>query len=255
MMHDEMNDLLASFALDAVEPLERHVVELHLAECPRCSAELDAMREVAAALGNSVEPLPQNLWAKISSRLPDRQDDAFPPMPNLLRAVRSEERVTPGRAQPRRSSRRWRAATALVAAAAASAALGVALVRNDGQGTDGQASTRAATSEVVSALETPGHQVVNLESADHVRLAQFVVANGRGFLVSSSLPTLSSGETYQLWGLIGSQPISLGLLGRSPSESVFTVGVAPSPTELSVTVEPAGGSVVPTSPMVATGTV
>ena len=56
------------FALDALEGDEHELIEAHLAECPRCRAELDAHREVAAALGNSVEPLPEGLWSSIAER-------------------------------------------------------------------------------------------------------------------------------------------------------------------------------------------
>ena len=52
---------------------------------PRCRAELDGLREVAAAIGNTVEPLPEGLWSNIASRLPERpDDDESPPMPRLV---------------------------------------------------------------------------------------------------------------------------------------------------------------------------
>ena len=82
--HEEANELLASFALDAVDGDEHGRIEQHLAECPRCRAELDAFRDVAAAMGNSVEPLPEGLWSNISSRLPERQGEEPPPMPRLV---------------------------------------------------------------------------------------------------------------------------------------------------------------------------
>ena len=101
---------------------------------------------------------------------------------------------------------------------------------------------------------SPGHKIVNLESTSHAKLAQFVIVpGGRGYLVSSSLPGLSSGKTYQLWGLIGNQPISLGLMGTSPNQSTFTMAGNQNPERLSITVEPSGGSVVPTGPIVASG--
>ena len=74
------------------------------------------------------------------------------------------------------------------------------------------------TASAAAALKTPGHKVVNVESAGHVQLAQFVVApSGQGYLVKSNLPTLSSAQTYQLWGVINGQAISLGLLGQAPN--------------------------------------
>jgi anti-sigma factor RsiW len=105
MTHDEVSELLGAFALDAVEHDEYEEIEAHLAECPRCRAEVDAHRVVAAALGNSVEPLPDGLWDSIATRLPPRQDEEAPPMPLLVRADEEEG----GRA-PRRESCAARAA-------------------------------------------------------------------------------------------------------------------------------------------------
>src|ERR1700722_10516822 len=91
MTHDEVSELLGAFALDAVEYDEYEEIEAHLSECPRCRAEVDAHREVAAALGNSVEPLPEGLWENIARRLPPRQDEDAPPMPLLVRADGAEK--------------------------------------------------------------------------------------------------------------------------------------------------------------------
>jgi anti-sigma-K factor RskA len=135
--------------------------------------------------------------------------------------------------------------------------MGINLVRADNQVSNlQQAVGRSERTAVVAALETPGHKVVNLESPGHRKVAQFVLlSDGRGYLVSSTLPGLSSDHTYQLWGVIGGQPISLGLLGTSPDQVTFTMAGKPAPSRLSITVEPAGGSVVPSSPMVASGVV
>jgi anti-sigma factor RsiW len=268
MGHDEASDLLAVFALDAVDSDEHEEIEAHLAECPRCRAELDAHRDVAAALGNSVESLPEGLWSSIASRLP-RPDEEPPPMPTLLRdepvpvpAPAPEERPSHGfrtprasRASHRRASRGRLVSLAslAVAAAAVAAVLGVNLVHDNNQISNLKNATSASA---YAALHTPGHKVVNVESARHVELAQFVVLpSGQGYLVKSSLPTLSSTKTYQLWGVINGRAISLGLLGQAPHAVAFTLAGSPQPSKLGITVEPAEGSVVPTSPMLAAGTV
>jgi anti-sigma-K factor RskA len=242
MTHDEASELLASLALDAVEEGERRQVEDHLATCPRCRSEFDALRDVAAAMGNSVEPLPEGLWLSIASRLPERGDEESPPMPRLFAAASDRRRLRRGPVAI--------VGALAVAAAAVAAVLGVGLV---------QANDRAAhsgTGTVAAALQVAGHQVVTLETADHAELARFVVVpDGRGYLISSSLPALAAHHTYQLWGTIGSRPISLGLLGRSPRQATFTVATTAPLSQLSVTVEPAGGSVVPSAPVVASGTV
>ena len=91
MRHEEASELLAVFALDAVDEAEHEQIEAHLAECPRCQAELDAHRQVAAALGNSVEPLPEGLWSSIAGALPPRPDEEPPPMPVLVRDLAEDD--------------------------------------------------------------------------------------------------------------------------------------------------------------------
>jgi len=270
MTHEEATELLAVFALDAVEADELDEIEAHLAECPRCRAELDAHREVAAALGNSVESLPDGLWDSIARRLPPRDDEEPPPMPILVRdgvgGETSQQRGPrfrpPRTARPRRAARtrlspRGRLATIgsiAVAAAAVAVVLGLNLAHDNHQITQLQDAV-GTHSAVLAALDTPGHKVVNVDNSAHHRVAEFVVVpDGRGYLVKSSLPTLSSKDTYQLWTVNGKRSISLGLLGRAPGQATFTSAGAKSPTTLAITIEPAGGSVYPTAPMLATGT-
>jgi len=69
------------------------------------------------------------------------------------------------------------------------------------------------------------------------------------------MPDLPKAETYQLWAMIGGQPISLGLMGNSPAQASFTVSGSATVSALAVTVEPAGGVVAPDRPPVATGKV
>ena len=63
--------------------VEHAQIEEHLLSCPRCRADLDALREVSTALGNSVEPLPEDLWDRIASRLRARPDEVPPALPKV----------------------------------------------------------------------------------------------------------------------------------------------------------------------------
>jgi anti-sigma-K factor RskA len=257
MSHDEASLLLGAYALDAVDGEEHTQLEQHLANCPRCRAELDGMREVAAAIGNTVESPPEGLWSSIASRLPERTDeDEAPPMPRLVSGRRPDEKEE-------RSGRSVRLSIAslgavVVAAAAVIAVLGIGLSRADNQVSNLQsaAARNQMSYTVAGALRTPGHKLVDLNAGSHVQLAQFVVLpDGRGFLVSSRLPALGADRTYQLWGIAGKQPISLGLLGQSPGQAAFTMAGAVTVSRLSITTEPSGGSVTPNGPIVASGTV
>lgn len=263
--HDDASELLGAYALDAVDRLEATELEEHLSTCPRCRTELDGLRETAGALGNSIEPPPEGLWSRIAGQLGDRagEDEELPPMPELV--VGTSER-SPFRAPlpiRRRRSRRNTLFLGAVAVAASAVAvvLGIGLVRSQHDVTNLQqavAQQRVAAQRTPAevALHTPGHRVVDLVNRAHVELARFVIVpGGRGYLVSSSLPVLRRGRTYQLWGIVGTTPISLGLLGGAPHGSTFTVAGTAPVAELALTAEPSSGSVAPTGAIVASGTV
>jgi hypothetical protein len=263
--HDDASTLLGAYALDAVDGGELSDLEEHLAACPRCRAELDGLREAAGALGNTLEAPPEGLWSRIASQLGDRSvaDEEPPPMPELTLATseRSPFRApSPGRIRRIRSNALLLGAVA-VAASAVAVVLGIGLVRSQHDVTNLQQSVANETAAADRtpaqvAMHVPGHRVVSLVNSAHVQLASFVIVpGGRGYLVSSSLPALGNGRTYQLWGITGMKPISLGLLGASPHGSTFTMASAPATVELALTTEPGGGSVAPTSPIVASGTV
>jgi len=259
MSHDEASDLLGAYALDAVDGDEFTELEAHLETCPRCRSELDSLRDVAAAMGNSVEQPPEGLWSQIAVRLPERSDDQEPPPMPLLVGEGGSPFRSPVAPTASKSRRRLTFATVgaiAVAAAAVAIVLGIGLVRANDKVSNLQSAQAAPSAAVSTALATPGHRVVTLDAGTHGQQAQVVVTpSGQGYLVSSTLPALNKGRTYQLWAIEGNQPISLGLLGGSPSHAAFTMAGSTRPSHLSITAEPAGGSVFPTGPIVATGTV
>ncbi|MGA2293889.1 MAG: anti-sigma factor [Acidimicrobiales bacterium] len=258
MTHDEASELLAALALDAVEVDERTAIEEHVAQCPRCQAELDALREVASAMGNSVEALPQDLWGSISSRIYEDQSGETREAPLLLVGPRDGTSRANGddRALSRSKSKIVVSAFSALAAAVI-AVLAISLASANGHVSRlNNALASETTSEVHAALVAPDHRVVDLTSASNQDVAQFVLLpDGRGFLVKSTLPTLSSDKTYQLWAIINGKPISVGLMGHQPTAVTFTVSGNSVVTALDVTVEPSGGTSTPTSPVVASATV
>ena len=255
--HDEANEMLALMALHAVDGDEMVMVDAHVATCSRCQHDLDVNLEVAAALGNSVEPLPEGLWSNISSRLGDRRATTMEGAPALLvgagaTVVSLDERRS---ARERRTKRIFSSVSAL--AAAAIILLGVGFANASHHANNLQIALNVANrTDVQRALATPGYRVVNLASTGNQRVAQFVMLpSGTGYLVSTSLPKLRSNETYQLWGIVAGSAVSVGVMGRAPHDVTFTMASSPSPTALSVTVEPSGGSLLPSNTLVATGTV
>ena len=262
MSHEEASELLGAYALDAVDADEVIQVEEHLDTCPRCRAELDELREVAGALGNSVAEPPEALWSGIVSRLPERQEgeEPVPPMPRLSGQERfALPRADAGDAthgESRCSSPPW--AAFAVAAAAVAVVLGIGLVQADHKVSHlQQAAGHQAGAAVAAALELPGHQVIDLESRHEPPAGRVRRGARRAGLPGLLAPAqaLRRGTRTSCGGSSGTQPISLGLLGASPHQATFTMAGSVQPMQLSITAEPAGGSVTPTGSIVATGTV
>ncbi len=223
-------------ALDAVDGDEQTGLELHLETCPRCRAELDSLREAAATLGNSVEPLPEGLWSRIASQLPEgeAEDGEPPPMPSLAvteagnhgrRTVRpSSPFHAPSdghRRRPRKVGVALLAATA-VAAAAIAAVLGIGFVRADNRASDLQAQVSHQPSTVSGALQAPGRRL---------RLPLLAHAPGDGGARGRPRrPWLSRHVEPPVARPRGDLPavgdhrrgitISLGLLGSTPHQAV-----------------------------------
>ena len=256
MSHDEASELLAVAALHAVDAETLAAIEEHATTCPRCQSELDSYRAVAAAIGNSVEELPEGLWTNISSQLWDHKGESTV-MPALLIGEPPADVVAIGSAT--RSSRRVRTALAALAFAAAASIVVLALSLSSAQNqvTHLQGVIASASrSAVQRAMATPGHQIVNLTSATDQKLAEFVMLpDGTGYLVKSNMPALSPNDTYQLWGIVKGSPVSIGVMGSSPGQVTFTLDSSPGPSELAVTVQPAGGSLTPAKNFVASGIV
>jgi hypothetical protein len=263
MNHDEITDLLGAYALDAVDDDERAVVEEHLATCSRCRAEVQEHREVAGLLAQGGGAAPDGVWARIAGSLEE------PPPALRLAPVAADEPPAPpagavgpagadqgGREvvplAPRRTWPRRLAAVAAVAAAVLVAVLGLE-VRDQADRIDELqvALDDPATASYEAALVQPDTRRLELATADGTTtLEGAVTADGVGYLRAGPLPDLGEGRTYQLWGVDGEAPVSLGTIGADPAVVTFR---AEGWETFAVSEEAAGGSVAPTSDPIAVG--
>lgn len=284
--HEEIQELLGAYALDALEPDEAAEVEAHLSDCPRCAAEVDAHPDVAGLLGNGGEEAPAALWDRIAEQLPARRGGSvtaeapgWEALAGRLDRPGGGDSAPTGSPSPvaggpastgtvvplgRRPGHGWvRMATAVAAVAAVLAAvLGVQVARLDhrvGQ-LQADAARPALSRAVAAALEDPTSQRVRLvpptgSAAPAAEVTLVLTGSGTGYLVAQGLDPLGPGRTYQLWAVLPAGAVSLGLLGPHPTEAAFGVdpGV-PVPT-FAVTAERAGGAVAPTSRPVVEGSV
>lgn len=230
LQHPEVEDLLGAYALDALEPDETIAVDDHLRDCPRCRAEVATFRETAALLAYGGAEAPPGIWEKIQASL-----EEAPPRLELARVV------------PIKRSR-WETAGARVAAMAAVviaiAALGVTAVRSRDTGCDNPVSCAAAD---------PAGRSVHLAAAGGSGSADFVILEGRAYLVRHSLPKLPDDETYQLWGQQGETRVSLGVLGSNPNQTI--VAADADYEAMAITAEKKPGVVSSSNPAVVAGLV
>jgi anti-sigma-K factor RskA len=253
MTHDEATELLAAMSLDALDANVHSDVEEHILTCGECQRELDSLREVASALGNTYEAPPEGLWTQIATRLYETDPEDAPSLPVFLGdfepAVQNDHRRT--------SRARGYLVSVVLTAAAAIIVLALTLSSADNRVSNLEnALAGNAHNGVASALATPGHKVVTLSDTKNQVLASFVLLpDGRGYLVKSHMPALPSSETYQLWGIVNGTPVSIGVMGSTPRAVAFTLATSPAPTKIGVTIEPSGGSLSPTNGMVASGVV
>ncbi len=243
--HQGIKELLAAHALDAVDPEEAAAIEAHVATCARCSSELAGFREAIGLVANSGGDAPARLWETISARIGRPPATAGQPAPRRL-SVSSAAASTAksGVRSPR--LRPW--ALAAAAALVVIAALGVQLGRLDHQVSQLQAVSgqQGITQAAESALENPQARRVTLDAAHSSGPALVQIAilpSGAGFFVNRRLPPLASNETYQLWGQVGNDLVSLGVLGATPRYVAFHVDPSASIASFAVTAEHAGGVV------------
>lgn len=260
LTHEETQELLGAYALDAVDRDEADAIEAHLPGCPRCADELAGHREAAAMLAHVGAPAPEGVWDKISARLDEREGEGEPAGIGEAEAAAAAARIA-GLAEARSGPRaglappssggkvvpfsrptRW-LTSALAAAAVIVAVLGVQLVRIDNR-LDRLNGPRAddLDSLALAAFSDPSARQVRLRSDDGSKVADAaLLPDGQAYLIARSLPALSAGETYQLWAVVGDQKISVGVLGNKPSVTAFHYNAEPS--VLAITAEKAGGVV------------
>jgi hypothetical protein len=263
MNHDELQELLGAYALDAVDGDERALVEAHLTVCARCRAEVEEHREVAALLAHSGSAAPDGLWERIAGSLeeappglrlapvgdrPPRSPDQTPPVTATGAGDAGDAVVRP---LQRRGPSRLMAA-ALAAAAVLAVVLGIQVRSQDQRIDELQTALQDPMLPAFqTALDDPRSQVFELTSADgQVVLRGALTPDGTGYLRAQGLPRLPGDRTYQLWGAAGDELVSLGVLGTEPGIVVFP---AASYSLFAITEEAAPGVVVSANPPVVAG--
>ena len=225
----DLDELLGAYALDAVDEDERRRVEDYLAVAPRAAAEVQEHREVATMLAFTGMDAPPGLWERIASELDERAPAPGPELAKVMPIGEGERR-----------RRRMRSVGPWLAATAAAAVVAVVAVSVVDRGTDAPADPLEAAVE--AARDDRDSRVATLVAEGSTVSAEAIVdEDGHGYLVAADLPTLPDDRTYQLWGVVGEDVISIGILGPNPEIETFTIEADVS--AFAVTIERAGGVV------------
>lgn len=210
MEDDRAHDLIAAYALDALDLEEREMFEDHLARCESCRDEIAELSAAAAALAFGAEPV---------SPPPALRE-------RILEAARSERpNVVPLRPRGPR-------VLAAVSAVAASVAVGLGIWDVSLHDRLGKAHNEALQRVAISGAT-----------------GSLVVSSGQtAALILSDLPAAPGGKTYEAWVIKGGKATSAGLFSGGHGMTYVSIGRhVPKGATVGVTVEPAGGSSQPSS--------
>jgi anti-sigma-K factor RskA len=257
MTHQELSDLAASYALDALDGEERAAVEAHLAGCEACRAEVASYREVTTLLALAVPPSPPPDALAVRERLLARVRQEQPPAP----AARAPARVLPAT----RARRPWATYAGWMAAAASLAfavATGAAYRRERAERARLVSALATARAEIalrdstVAAFLGPEVHVVSLSVADRKPSMRVFWNHTRDVFIITAhdLPKAPPGKTYQLWAMAkGKAPVSMGTFDTDAGgRAALIVPVGDGIEEAgfiddcALTLEPLGGSPQPT---------
>jgi anti-sigma-K factor RskA len=224
-MSNDPHDLLAAYALDALDDDERERFERHLPDCEECTEQLALLREPVAALAYAAEgPVPPK-------ELRDR----------IVEGARAEPRAAVIKL-PRRN---WAlGAAAAVAAAAAVLAIGLGLWANSlSNSLDRE---RRANSDIKRLL------------GENASAKPLIGANGslivnrerKAAILVCGLADAPSAKTYEAWVITGNSPEPAGTFsGGGDCSPVFLTQRVPKKATVAVTLERAGGATSPTLPI------
>jgi anti-sigma-K factor RskA len=228
----EIHHLGAAYALDALDTRERQAFEAHFVDCDLCRTEVREFREAASELGRLT---------------------TTPPSPEVRDRVLAEIAVT--RQLPPRvpavarltDRRRPRPVMAGLAAAAAVACFVVGAVVAGGVRQDG------FDSELAALVAEPGARLVQLDGEAPGTITVAWSAD-RVAVVGAGLPDADPGRAYELWAIgADGTPHPMRLLEPARDGAMQAViDRADLPGEAvawGVTIEPAGGSEMPTTPV------
>jgi hypothetical protein len=212
----DIHDLIAPYALDALDPDELLQFEAHLHTCEQCRFDLEALREGAADVAESVSVAPPR---RVKRAVMEAIEEPTEPVIEL---------------EPKRSTV-WLAATAVAAVIALVFAGLWAFSNNQLQQAD----------LVAAVYEAPDATSVEIETSSGPARFTYSPSLQRGVFNGGQLADVGEEELYQLWLIGDGGPVSAGTLNAG-EQDVVVESVQPG-LVLAMTVEAEPGADAPTT--------
>lgn len=268
-LSSDVHTLVGAYLLDAVGPAEIAAVDTHLDACEACANEVAELQVVTGILAAdaAVRPpasLRAAVLAKVSQtrQLPPPLTDTREPFdPSVLHLSGLVDLSGPPAASERgpartAADRRWhqgRRPLVAVAAALAAVCLGLGFVVTDQRAEldTGQGRVETLSALAGAAVDSPTATPV----AGGGRIA-LVRSGDEALLVTRDLPELPPDRTYQLWledsgSLVRSAGTFTEVGNQGDNRVINLKGLKSDDKNFCITVEPAGGSMQPTTPILA----
>jgi len=248
----EASDLTGAYALNALTADERAAVEARAAQSEATRNELTELQDTAVVLGLAIAPVQPSVGLKASLMA---QIAATPQLAPL--STEQHEIAEPATSAPLpspaefKAQARWfsRPALALTAAAAA-----VVILIGGGVFVSGVLAPQPVAPVTASGIEA-------IRAADDAQQAEAEVTGGgtatlvwsgelaSAALIADDLPTLPADKVYELWYIneSGARPAGIFTVDESGTVAQVLEGDMQAGDMVGVTVEPAGGSEVPTT--------
>ncbi|MGH8792395.1 MAG: anti-sigma factor [Stackebrandtia sp.] len=237
-MNARAHTLVAAYVLDAVDDAERKEVERHLSECDECAEEVFELRAATARLADvAVAEPPDGMREAVMLRVRRTRQD--PPAEGSPQDVLQPKRIRP-----------WRR---VVAEAALAIVMALA----------GGTATYAVMQQRLPDENSRSEQIAAVLTADDARVAAQEAEGGgtvavvfspsldQAVVTASELAHIGAQRSYQFWLVSDDVPESAGVMAAGERSATMLVSDVGDAGLVGVTVEPAGGSPGPTSPMTA----
>jgi anti-sigma-K factor RskA len=238
MVHNDYKEMIPAHALSTLDAADERVLSKHLAECDECRRELADWEATAASLAlsaNPMEPSPE-VREKILTQIRSEKSGSES-VSKVLRFKNTQRNL-------------WNSLGSLgsIAAVIVFGALIVSVFVLYQQNRE-----LREQNEFFQLLTAPGSRMAELSGTPEAANATAMLAydrNGRAMLITQGLPRAPEGKQYQLWFIVGNNPLpgkafTPDISGRTMMKDEVPEAARHSAV-FAVTLEPTGGVRSPT---------